>query len=445
MHYYKYKLITPSGDVQTGKSKLPYNDLMSVVYHLERDGGTARHVKKLGFLSSLATQIQNLRLQKRLSNAHQGELLSNLALMLRSGITLTDALEEAGGSLGRSDITDDLSTIISSIQGGLAFSEAAKKYPHIFPKPVLHLIRIGEEQIVNFLDCFERFLSSRALIIFPKPVLHLIRIGEETGRLDAMLKNAADHLKKVQAIINNTKQALIYPSLVLTVMTAGFIFWVYYVAPKILSLFEEMNITLPALTVGVMKVSYFFQDYLLYILAGLGLLIIIFYLLYRWHPRLRKAFDTLLLKLPVAGTIASASILAFITEYFSLLLNAGVDLLHSMTILKNSMRNAAFKDKLGEITESLVRGDGIAESFRGGDIFPTYVIRMINVGEMSGTLSEQLNHVAEEYRTRLSNLVAALGKMIEPVILVTAGILFAIIIMGLLLPVYDLASQVGGY
>lgn len=411
MHYYKYKLITSSGDVQTGKSKLPYNDLMSVVYHLERDGGTALHVKKLGFLSSLATQIQNLRLQKRLSNAHQGELLSNLALMLRSGITLTDALEEAGGSLGRSDITDDLSTIISSIQGGLAFSEAAKKYPHIFPKPVLHLIRIGEE----------------------------------TGRLDAMLKNAADHLKKVQAIINNTKQALIYPSLVLTVMTAGFIFWVYYVAPKILSLFEEMNITLPALTVGVMKVSYFFQDYLLYILAGLGLLIIIFYLLYRWHPRLRKAFDTLLLKLPVAGTIASASILAFITEYFSLLLNAGVDLLHSMTILKNSMRNAAFKDKLGEITESLVRGDGIAESFRGGDIFPTYVIRMINVGEMSGTLSEQLNHVAEEYRTRLSNLVAALGKMIEPVILVTAGILFAIIIMGLLLPVYDLASQVGGY
>ena len=411
MHYYKYKLITPSGDVQTGKSKLPYNDLMSAVYHLERDGATALHVKKLGFLSSLATQIQNLRLQKRLSKTHQGELLSNLALMLRSGITLTDALEEAGASLGRSDITDDLSTIISSIQGGLAFSEAAKKYPHIFPKPVLHLIRIGEE----------------------------------TGRLDAMLKNAADHLKKVQAIINNTKQALIYPSMVLTVMTAGFIFWVYYVAPKILSLFEEMNITLPALTVGVMKVSYFFQDYLLYILAGLGLLIIIFYLLYRWHPRLRKAFDTLLLKLPVAGTIASASILAFITEYFSLLLNAGVDLLHSMTILKNSMRNAAFKDKLGEITDSLVRGDGIAESFRGVDIFPTYVIRMINVGEMSGTLSEQLNHVAEEYRTRLSNLVAALGKMIEPVILVTAGILFAIIIMGLLLPVYDLASQVSGY
>ena len=411
MHYYKYKLITPSGDVQTGKSKLPYNDLMSAVYHLERDGGTALHVKKLGFLSSLATQLQNLRLQKRLSKAHQSELLSNIALMLRSGITLTDALEEAGGSLRRSDITDDLSTIISSIQGGLAFSEAAKKYPHIFPKPVLHLIRIGEE----------------------------------TGRLDAMLKNAADHLKNVQAIINNTKQALIYPSLVLTVMTAGFIFWVYYVAPKILSLFEEMDITLPALTVGVMKVSYFFQDYLLYILAGLGLLIIIFYLLYRWHPRLRKALDTLLLKLPVAGTIASASILAFITEYFSLLLNAGVDLLHSMTILKNSMRNAAFKEKLGEITENLVRGDGIAESFRGGDIFPTYVIRMINVGEMSGTLSEQLNHVAEEYRTRLSNLVAAIGKMIEPVILVTAGILFAIIIMGLLLPVYDLASQVSGY
>ena len=69
---------------------------------------------------------------------------------------------------------------------------------------------------------------------------------------------------------------------------------------------------------------------------------------------------------------------------------------------------------------------------------------MINIGEMSGTLSEQLASVAGEYRNKLSSLVAVIGKMLEPIILIVAGVLFGVIIVGLLLPIYDLVSQVSG-
>jgi len=69
---------------------------------------------------------------------------------------------------------------------------------------------------------------------------------------------------------------------------------------------------------------------------------------------------------------------------------------------------------------------------------------MINIGEMSGTLSEQLASIAEEYRNKLSTLVATIGKMLEPIILVVAGVLFGVIIVGLLLPIYDIVSQVSG-
>ena len=154
--------------------------------------------------------------------------------------------------------------------------------------------------------------------------------------------------------------------------------------------------------------------------------------------------DALILKLPVAGTIVSASTLAFISEYFSLLMNAGVDILHSMTILKNSITNEIYREKLEEIRKSLKKGESIADSFKGGIIFPSYVIRMINIGEMSGTLSEQLASVAGEYRNKLSSLVAVIGKMLEPIILIVAGVLFGVIIVGLLLPIYDLVSQVSG-
>ena len=410
MHYYKYKLISPVGQVVAGRSKLPYSDLMSAVYHLERDGSTTLFVRKLGPLRSWLERLGNLRLHRRLPKSAQSELLGNIALMLRSGVTLTSALEEASASLDRPSVTEDIANVVTDIKGGSSFSDAAQRYPHIFPRAVIHLIRIGEE----------------------------------TGRLDEMLKNASEHLKKLQAIISDTKQALLYPAMVLTVMTAGFFFWVYYVAPKILTLFEDMDIALPALTVAVMKTSYFLRDYAFTVLVAVAVTIFSVFAVRRASKGFRKATDGILLRLPVAGTIATASVLAFITEYFSLLLNAGVDLLHSMKILRQAVGNQVYRQKLHTIRDSLTRGEGIADSFRDSGIFPTYVIRMLNVGEMSGTLSEQLDHIAQEYRDRLSYLVAALGKMIEPVILIVAGVLFAVIIAGLLLPVYDLASQVSG-
>ena len=224
MNYFRYKLIAPSGEVSSGTTKLPYKDLMSAISHLERDGSLTLYVKKLGSLRSFLAGLGGFRLRKRLKRSDQAEFLSNIALMLRSGLTLSTALEEIAESAEGSEIKTDLNIIIISVQSGTPFSEAAAKYGHIFPTSVIHLIRIGEE----------------------------------TGRLDKMLQNGALHLKKVQGIISDTKQALLYPAVVFTVLGAGFIFWVYYVAPKIIGLFKDMDVKLPAITIFVMKVSYFF-------------------------------------------------------------------------------------------------------------------------------------------------------------------------------------------
>jgi len=103
--------------------------------------------------------------------------------------------------------------------------------------------------------------------------------------------------------------------------------------------------------------------------------------IYKESKWAKKGLDGLILKLPVAGTIVSASTLAFISEYFSLLMNAGVDLLHSMVILKESISNEIYREKLEGIRKNLKKGESIADSFKGGIIFPSYVIRMINIGD----------------------------------------------------------------
>jgi general secretion pathway protein F/type IV pilus assembly protein PilC len=358
----------------------------------------------------LLFQLAGLRLKKKITRPFQAEFFSNVSLMLRSGVTLTTALEEAATSSGRPDFESDIRDMISNIEGGASFSQAAEKYPYIFPGTAVHLIRIGEE----------------------------------TGKLDRMLTDAAEHLKRMQTILSDTKQALLYPSFVFIALGAGLVFWFYYVVPKIVGLFKEMDVSLPPLTVFLIRLSDFVQDHFLSMIFGIAVVVLITMLGYKGNRRIRKLCDAILLKLPVSGTIISASAMAFITEYFSLLLSVGIDILQSMNILQDSIKNEVYREKLAEVREELATGKGISESFEHTPLFPSFVVRMLNVGEQSGTLPEQLSHIAEDYRNKLSIIVATIGKIIEPVVLVIAGAMFAVIIGGLFLPIYDLVSKVSG-
>jgi general secretion pathway protein F/type IV pilus assembly protein PilC len=408
MNYFRYKLMESTGEVASGISSLPYKDELSALSYLERGGNMAIYVRKLNPAASLLFRLVSLRLRKKVTRSFQAEFLSNVSLMLRSGITLTRALAEGATGSDRPGFEVDIRDVILNIEGGKSFSEAAEKYPHIFPKTVLHLIRLGEE----------------------------------TGKLDRMLLDASEHLKRVEKIYSDTKQALLYPSFVFVAIGAGLLFWFYYVVPKIVGLFKEMDVSLPSLTVFLLRLSDFVQDHILTMIVGLAATVLVVFAAYKGNQGIRKAVDALLLKLPVCGTIISASVMAFVTEYLNLLLNAGIDILKSMNILKKSIKNEVYQEKLAEVTEGLTRADGIAESFRRSVIFPPFVVRMIRVGEQSGTLPEQLSYIAEDYRNKLSAIVATIGKMIEPVMLLIAGAMFAIIIVGLFLPIYDLVSKV---
>jgi len=410
MNFFRYKLIAPSGEVFSNVAKLPYDNVLSATSHLERDGSITIYVRRLGTVPAFLFKILSLRIRKKLARPVMAEMLSNLALMLRSGIPLISALEEVAATSEQPEISSNVNDIVLRIQGGMTFSAAAKDYHNIFP------------------------LS----------VYHLIRIGEETGNLDQLLKDASEHLKRIQGIISDTKQALLYPAFVFIAMGAGFLFWFYYVVPKILALFTEMDVALPQITIWVLYISTFIQNYILYILSGLAAFGVITVLSLKKSRRFRKTGDQLMLKVPVAGSIVNASVLAFIAEYFSLLLNAGIEILQATKILKESMKNEVFREKLDDIHGRLKKGEGIAGSFKGTGIFPPYVVRMINIGEMSGTLTEQLDSIAAEYRNKLSILVATIGKSIEPLVLVVAGSMFLIIIIALFLPIYDLVGTVGG-
>lgn len=410
MSYFRYKVIEPTGKIRSGVINLPYEDETSASFYLERDNRTVVSIKKLGDAVSFILQKLSIIARKRPSRPIQAEFLSNISMMLRSGMTLTTAMREAASGINIPGFEHDINDMIVRIEGGASFSDTASRYS----------------------------------TIFPKNIIHLIRMGEETGKLDGMLMDASEHLMRIESIISDTKQALLYPAFVFATMGAGIIFWFYYVVPKIIGLFQEMDVTIPTITVCLLAISTFLQNNVLSLTVGIIATFLIVFAAYRGNRRVRWIIDAILLKLPVSGTIISASNLAFITEYFSLMLNAGIDIVQTMHILRDSTSNEIYREKLEEVIEGLERSESISDSFKNAVIFPSFVVRMINVGELSGTLDIQLKNIADNYRNKLSLLVATLGKMIEPIVLIIAGILFAIIIGGLFLPIYDLVSQVGG-
>lgn len=410
MNYFKYKMIQPTGRVVSGITKLPYKDEIAAMSYLERGQNTAIYAKKLGHIPSWIIRTLSIRPQLRVSRPFQAEFLSNVSIMLRSGIPLTKALMEAADTTGRPRFEKDIKNIIFDIENGARFSEAAEKYPHIFPHTVIRLIGLGEE----------------------------------TGQLDKMFLDASEHIKRVHKIAADTKQALLYPAFVIFSITGCFVFWFYYVVPKIVGLFREMDVALPTLTVVVLQMSNVVKTHVLTIVACTIVVALFLVIACKTYRKARKARDVLFLHLPIARTIVSASTMAFVSEYLSLLLNAGVDILQSVAIIKNSIGSELYREKLAFVRDDLAEGKGIAESFQRATVFPSFVVRMVRVGEESGTLPEQLTYIADNYRNRLSVVVSTLGKIIEPAVLVVAGTMFAIIVAGLFLPIYDLVSQLSG-
>lgn len=124
----------PTGRISSGIINLPYKDVLSAVTHLERGDNTSIYVKKLGVVASFIFQLLSLRFRRRVSRSFQAEFLSNISMMLRSGMTLTTALEEGASTSESPDFESDITDMITAIQGGATFSEAADKYRYIFPR-----------------------------------------------------------------------------------------------------------------------------------------------------------------------------------------------------------------------------------------------------------------------------------------------------------------------
>ncbi|MCX6060995.1 MAG: type II secretion system F family protein [Campylobacterales bacterium] len=337
------------------------------------------------------------------------ELIESLHLVIKSGLPLHSGLLDLAEDADNPKFKKMLIMVAEEINSGKSLSAAFKPY--------------------------EKALGAM--------LINLIRIGEETGQLQVTLERGAQFLKRTLALKKKAKQALIYPSFAFATVSAAMLVWMLYVLPQMTDLFKQMKVELPPLTLFLMAASEFLTNYIGYMAVGLVALIIAFKVLHKKYQKVRFHTDRYILKIPIIKHIVSGFNMAFIAEYLRLAIVSGVPLFNALDILKNNLQNEVFQKALISTHQDVSRGLQLSESFKKTGLFTPFMIRMMSVGEASGNLDSQLELIAQHYNEKVDYYAENIGKVIEPVVLIFVGGFMALVMVGLMGPMYDLVGQMG--
>jgi type II secretory pathway component PulF len=270
----------------------------------------------------------------------------------------------------------------------------------------------------------------------------LVAVGEETGTLAQSLKEAYEHLARMQKLKDVVRKALLYPALAGVATLGALVFWLAFVIPSLAGSLKGLGVKLPALTVLLIQGSALF---LARWQLGLALATVAALAIFGMgqHPRTRYLRDLVLVKTPVVKGILLNRLMVTFSEQFGMLVRGGVNLERLFDLLMPAVGNAYFGARLLRAKEDVLNGSRISDALERQDFLPPTALAKIRIGETTGALDGQLQYLARWYTVKLDNSIDNLGKVIEPLVMVIIGGMFGLIAMGLLLPIYDLVSKLG--
>jgi general secretion pathway protein F len=280
---------------------------------------------------------------------------------------------------------------------------------------------------------------------FPRVFSDLFRAtvdaGEKSGHLDTVLERLADYTENQQELQGKVRQALIYPAFLTVFAIAIVIFLMTNIVPQVVSVFEDIGQELPGLTRALITISDFVIAYGIYLLIIVVAVIIGIRTLLK-KPRYRQRYHQLLLKMPIIQKLVRGLNTALFTRTFSILTGSGVTVLESMRISAQVVGNLPMRNAILEATERVREGSGIKKSLDRSKLFPPMTLQLIASGENSGNLEQMLDRAATQLEREQVTLIAYIVGIFEPAIILTMGVLVLMIVLGILLPIFDLNQLV---
>ena len=268
-----------------------------------------------------------------------------------------------------------------------------------------------------------------------------VAAGEQSGHLDLVLERLADYTEQRQQMTQKIRLALFYPAL-LTIMavlvTAGLM---GFVVPEVVKVFDNMGQELPPLTVGLIAVSDFLRDHGLLMVAaiaagglGLGRLLRLPGPRYRWHA--------LLLRLPLVARLVRGVNAARFARTLSILTASGVEVLNALRIAAQVLTNLPMRRNVEIAARRVREGTALSTALKDGGLFPPMTVQLIASGEATGELQAMLGRAADHQDREVEGIIAAFLGLFEPILILVMGAVVLLIVLGILLPIFDLNQLV---
>jgi type IV pilus assembly protein PilC len=278
---------------------------------------------------------------------------------------------------------------------------------------------------------------------FPVVYTTTLLAGERSGNLEEVLQRYLDFQRVSLTFRKKLLASLIYPAVLVVMVIALFIFLITFVVPRFAQLYEQLGTKLPAITTFLLGLGKNAQDYGIYAIAVLALLIFLFV---RWIKTDAGAntMDRVRIGLPLIGPVWLKYQVGLFSRTLATLLTGGLPLVPSLETAARSIDSRQIGNAVFRSVETVREGKGLSVSLAETKVFPELAVEMIEVGESTGALPQMLNSVAEFFEEDVQTNLTAAMSLIEPLILIVMGCVVVTILISLYLPIFSMSSGGGG-
>ena len=343
--------------------------------------------------------------QARWQAQHRYEAIHQLATLLQAGLTLSAGLTLLAQQHPARQWQALLQSVADDLSAGCAFSDALRKWPHVFP-PLY---------------------------------ISMMKTGELTGKLVECCRQLAQQQKTQQQLSAKVKKALRYPLIILALAVAVVLAMVTMVLPEFAAIYKTFNTPLPALTRAVMALATTLQEWgaglmLSLLTAASGLVFI------RRNRQWQRLIQRLLLSSPVIGPLVRGQKLSQIFTVLSLTQQAGITFLQGLESTEETLTCPFWQEKLQTIRHRVMQGAPIWSALNEAEIFTPLCIQLVRTGESSGALDTMLSNLAQHHNEQTFQQADNLASLLEPLLLIVTGLIIGTLVVAMYLPIFHLGD-----
>jgi type IV pilus assembly protein PilC len=392
------KYSTSSGEIAERVVNSPNEDLLRE--NLEKRGCLVFSIR---YKSGLASLIRKRKFTGRTITIQAFMIFNHeLATLIHAGLPILSSFDILTDKMKNEMFRDVLKEIREQLKSGVALSDAFAAYPQYFPK-----------------------IYSATL-----------KAGERSGNLEDVIRRYISYVKIVAGIKKRISSALVYPAILMCLSIVVVLVILNFVIPRFTDFYRDFDMELPIYSRMIIGLSQFFRHFGPFLLIGA---VVGFFALRKFirSPKGALLIDRYRLKIPFLGEIWQKYSLSQLSRALGTLLAGGIPLVSALETASGAVGNRVIGAAVADSVQKIREGQSLATAFEETGVMSDLVVEMIKVGESTGSLQEMLVNISDYYDEEIENALGKILSLIEPIILITMGILIAAMLASIYIPIFQ--------